>query len=316
MIWLSWRQHRAETAAVAGVVALFCLAALALGLAMSAQFDQLGLAACGARCGAGGTAFMNQFLGPAVILGPLALLAAPVFLGMFAGAPLVARELERGTHRLAWAQSVSRRRWFWVKLGFVLAVSCAAVAVLTVALAWSTDGYRQFAAHNGGFDLIVPGLFDSSGVAPAAYTAFAVALGVALGSVVRRTLPAMMLVFLLFVAVRGAITGTARFHYEPPVMHTFAQTARLGDLAALVPPGSWIIDNAYVDRNGNVRHLFDCPLGESMATCVPADRYRYFVLYQPPDRFWRFQAEESALYVLLAAALVALAAWQVTRRVS
>jgi hypothetical protein len=315
MIWLSWRQHRAETAALASVVALLCAVAVALGLAMSASFGHLGLAGCGRHCGPGGAEFINEFLGPSVIFGPLVLMAVPVLLGMFVGAPLVARELERGTHRLAWAQSVSRRRWFWVKVGFVLAVSCAAVAILTAALAWSTDGYLQFSKHNGGFDRIVPGLFDSSGVVPVAYTAFAVALGVALGTMLRRTLLAMMLVLVLFVAVRGTITGTARFHYQPQVMQTFP-LAGAQNGAARVPEGSWIIDSAYVDRNGNVRHLFDCPIGESFVTCIPADRYRYFVLYQPADRFWRFQAAESAIYLLLAAGLVALAAWQVTRRLN
>jgi hypothetical protein len=315
VIWLSWRQHRAETAAIAGVVGLLCAAAVALGLAMSASFAQLGLAGCGTRCGAGGAEFVNRFLGPAVIFGPLVLMAVPLLLGMFVGAPLVARELERSTHRLAWAQSVSRRRWFWVKAGFVLAVSCAAVAILTAALAWSTDGYLEFSKHNGGFGRIAPGLFDSSGIVPVAYTAFAVALGVALGSMLRRTLLAMMLVLLLFVAVRGTITGTARFHYQPQVMQTFP-LASSENGSARVPEGSWIIDNAYVDRNGNVRHLFDCPTGERFSTCIPADRYRYFVLYQPVDRFWRFQAAESAIYLLLTAGLFALAAWQVMRRLN
>jgi ABC-type transport system involved in multi-copper enzyme maturation permease subunit len=156
MIWLSWRQHRAESAALSSLVALLCGAAVVLGMTMSASFDHLGLAACGTRSGAGGAQFVNQFLGPSVIYGPLVLMAVPLLLGMFVGAPLVARELERGTHRLAWAQSVSRRRWFWVKVGFVLAVSCAAVGVLTAALAWSTDGYLQFSKHNGGFDRIGP----------------------------------------------------------------------------------------------------------------------------------------------------------------
>jgi ABC-type transport system involved in multi-copper enzyme maturation permease subunit len=43
------------------------------------------------------------------LLGP-GLLPIPALLGMFWGAPLIARELESGTYRLAWTQSVTRRR--------------------------------------------------------------------------------------------------------------------------------------------------------------------------------------------------------------
>jgi hypothetical protein len=39
------------------------------------------------------------------------LLAVPALIGMFWGAPLVAREFETGTYRLAWTQGVTRTRW-------------------------------------------------------------------------------------------------------------------------------------------------------------------------------------------------------------
>ena len=46
-------------------------------------------------------------------------LVVPALIGMFWGAPLIAHELETGTFRLAWTQSVSRRRWLLVKMGLV-----------------------------------------------------------------------------------------------------------------------------------------------------------------------------------------------------
>ena len=45
-------------------------------------------------------------------------LILPVLVGLFWGAPLVAREVEHGTHRLVWTQGVSRRRWALVKFGW------------------------------------------------------------------------------------------------------------------------------------------------------------------------------------------------------
>ena len=44
-------------------------------------------------------------------------LVLPALIGLFWGAPLIARELEAGTHRLVWNQSITRTRWLAVKLG-------------------------------------------------------------------------------------------------------------------------------------------------------------------------------------------------------
>jgi len=50
----------------------------------------------------------------------LVVLVVPALIGVFWGAPLIARELETGTFRLAWTQSVTRTRWLAVKLGVVV----------------------------------------------------------------------------------------------------------------------------------------------------------------------------------------------------
>ena len=39
----------------------------------------------------------------------------PALIGVFVGAPLLARELEHGTYRFAWTQGVTRRRWLLSK---------------------------------------------------------------------------------------------------------------------------------------------------------------------------------------------------------
>lgn len=45
-----------------------------------------------------------------VYTGLLVVLAVPAVIGMFWGAPLISRELETGTHYLAWNQGVTRTR--------------------------------------------------------------------------------------------------------------------------------------------------------------------------------------------------------------
>src|SRR4051812_50063354 len=107
MIWLTWRQSRTQLIAVFGLVAAACawLAVTGPALARLARrnddvYDLL---------------TSNDRL---LFNGGIAVLAvAPALIGIFWGAPLVARELETGTYRLVWNQSVTRGRWLATKLG-------------------------------------------------------------------------------------------------------------------------------------------------------------------------------------------------------
>jgi hypothetical protein len=66
----------------------------------------------------------------ALELAQLLVIAAPALIGIFWGAPLIGRELETGTHQLAWNQSVMRTRWLAVKLtGTGTGTGIAAIAI-------------------------------------------------------------------------------------------------------------------------------------------------------------------------------------------
>ena len=118
---------------------------------------------------------------------------APAIIGVFWGAPLVARELEAGTHRLAWTQSVTRTRWLATKLGVTTLAAAATVGLLTFAVTWWSqplDG--ALSSTQGGLpSRITPVTFAMRGVVPVGYAVFAVVLGATLGAVFRRSLPAM-----------------------------------------------------------------------------------------------------------------------------
>ena len=113
MIWVAWRQHRNQALIEAGVIAAAALLLLLSGYQMLHVFKSSGLAKClataGADCGDLRDSFTNHYNGYQFMI-PLFLLA-PVLFGMFFGAPLIAREIENGTHRLAWTQGVTRKRW-------------------------------------------------------------------------------------------------------------------------------------------------------------------------------------------------------------
>ena len=109
--------------------------------------------------------------------GIVVLAVAPAVIGIFWGAPLVARELETGTYRLVWNQSVTRARWLAVKLGFSVLAVAIAVAILTTAISWwahPIDGAKggqrgSLVSH------MTPVAFAMRGVVPVGYAVFAVA---------------------------------------------------------------------------------------------------------------------------------------------
>ena len=125
-------------------------------------------------------------------------LIVPVVIGMFWGAPLVARELETGTFRLAWTQSVTRLRWLLVKLGLVGLASAVVGGLLSLMVSWWFSPIDKVSANR-----FSPAAFGMHGFVPAGYALFAFVLGATVGVLFRRTLPAMAVTLVGFIAARG-----------------------------------------------------------------------------------------------------------------
>ena len=144
-------------------------------------------------------------------------LVVPALLGVFWGAPLVANELETGTYRLAWTQSVTRKRWLVEKLGLVGLWSVAVAGLLSLIVTWWYSPLDRVNANQ--FSSATFGMRD---IAPIGYAVFAFALGLTVGVLIRRTLPAMGSTLVAFVAVRLAVTYWVRPHLVTPVRITTA----------------------------------------------------------------------------------------------
>jgi ABC-2 family transporter protein len=228
MMWLTWRQFRAQAIVAAAVLAAVAIALAVTGPHLAGLYASSGLAACPAHgnCERLITAFMDQVKGstPDGLLFALCiglLLAAPGLIGVFWGAPLVTREIEAGTFRLAWNQSVTRAHWLAVKLSLIGLASMAATGLLSLMVSWWASPLDRVtglsAGRDGtpGFDRFAPVLFASRGITPIAYAAFAFALGVTVGVLIRRTVPAMAVTLAVFAADRYATLGPSALH--PPV---------------------------------------------------------------------------------------------------
>jgi hypothetical protein len=131
---------------------------------------------------------------------------------MFWGAPLIAHELETGTFRLAWTQSVSRLRWLLVKLGLVGLASMVAAGLLSLMVTWWSSPIDMVNQNR-----FSPSSFALHGFVPAGYAIFAFALAATVGLLVRRTLPAMAITLAGFIGARLAVTYWIRPHYMSPV---------------------------------------------------------------------------------------------------
>ncbi|WP_410596456.1 transporter [Amycolatopsis sp. lyj-23] len=312
MIWLVWRQHRKQ--ALFTLAALAALAAIMVptGLAMHTKYDDVGLGPCRAalgsaslvtqteavsRCENLGQQFQQEFGG--LVFVAVLFVVLPLLVGVFFGAPLVAREVEQGTHRLVWTQGVTRLQWALAKFGLTGALT----AVLAVGYALGVSWWFEplVGASAGRLNYLS---FDVQGIVPVAYTLFALALGVFAGTYWPKVLPAMGLALLGFAAVRVAIEVLARPRYLPAQSLTFTPG---GGQTPNPAAGNWVLDLGVRNAAGELvlpnAQLGPCPSGGCF-DAVAGPGARNWVQYQPGDRFWLFQGIESGIFVLLAAALV------------
>ena len=317
MIWLTWRQHRLEGLITALMVVLITGLVGSLVVAAQPLLDQIGRACpivVDDSCAQALTAFNARF---GMLQQPLYLtfLVLPVLSGMFIGAPLLAREFEQGTDEMVWSQGVTRHRWLLTKVVMLGSATIAMAGILAVAgREWSTavpeDSYHQWLA------------FDVQGPEFVAYALFSFALGVTAGAAIGRTVPAIAAVLIGFLAVRAAIELFVRRNFLPPVTSEVSGSGLGGQ--------AWLIGNQQpVDLHGNTvsSGQFDqitnaclhpttgvLPGNFDLQACWHEHGIKVLQTYQPADRFPLFQGIETAIFVLAATALLALATWLVMRR--
>jgi len=312
MIWLTWRQHRKQALFTLGALVALAAIMVPTGLAMHTKFDSLGLPACRAalggasmitqteevsRCGGLGHQFQQQFGG--MVFVAVLFVVLPVLVGVFFGAPLVAREVEQGTHRLVWTQGVSRLHWALVKFGLVGGITAVLAVVYALGVSWWFE--PLVTASTGRLGYLS---FDVQGVVPIAYTLFALALGVFAGTYWRKVLPAMGIALVGFAAVRVAIEVLARPRYLPAQALTFFPD---GDRTPNTASGDWVLAQGVRNAAGEMvlpdAEIGPCGPGGCGQSEAGPGAYNW-LQYQSGDRFWTFQGIETGIFVLLTAALV------------
>jgi hypothetical protein len=331
MAGVTWRQHRI---ALAGVAVL--LGALAVWLwtagtsvhhawAAATTCHPAGSPAC-QDLGAAFNGTWNLMSIPTVLLQ-----LVPALIGAFAGAPVLARELETGTFRFAWTQGFGRRRWALAKLVLLAVVLAGAGAAFGALVSWC---YQPFSAA-GHQDL---GLYGNTPFAVAfglravtfpAWTLAAFAAGALAGMLIRRVVPAIVAALAVYAGLAIATAALLREHYLTPLATSNPN----------VPGTAWIIGQWWTkdgrfafagnppdslvtrfcnfpqagSRKGGGLPPVSAP-GPTFAQCLAPHGYTQWTSYQPPSRFWPFQWIEGGWLLALSVLLIAATIWLVRRR--
>jgi ABC-type transport system involved in multi-copper enzyme maturation permease subunit len=337
MIRMALRQFRAQALVAIAALVLVAIVLAITGTQLAHLYDTT-VAGCKALgdCSSVDATFLTtdqleQLIGIVLIL-------VPGVMGVFWGAPLIAHELESGTHRLVWTQSVTRTRWLVTKLALVGLASAVAAGVLSLMVTWWFSPIDRVVLNQYS-------VFDQRDIVPIGYAVFAFVLGVTAGVLLRRTLPAMATTIVAFLAVRLALIYGVRpyligpAHLDMPLASNRGLVGFGGDssgatVLAFSPhiANAWVYSTQIVDAAGRApsSQLLNsyCPNigapGASLPsptvfqTCIAqiSAHFHLVVTYQPADRFWTLQWYETGIYIALAAVLAAVSFWWVRRRLS
>jgi hypothetical protein len=306
MIWLTWRQFRAQAAVALGALILIVTVLAVTGPRVAHLYDASKL---------GGHYQDLRLLGTALV-------GVPALIGAFWGAPLLARELEGGTYRMVWTQSITRSRWLAVKLGVIGTVAAIATAVFSFVFTWWSSPFDRLGNRLG------TAVFGQRGLAPVGYAVFAFVLGVTLGAVIRRTVPAMAATLAAFIAVRFGIQTWVR----PTLLGVVDVDAPItGFNGPSAPSRGWIASARTVDRAG---HFLGSPgqvrdsvlprlcglttrsaqTNTQLAACARRLGVHDIVTMHPANQFWPLQAWETTLFLTLALLCGLFCFWWVRRR--
>jgi hypothetical protein len=354
MMWLTWRQFRVPALVTIAFLAVFAVILGVTGVHLHHLYSvyKVNLATCRKAnddCDSLVNTFLNndhhlfQWLGTIMV-------AVPGVIGIFWGPPLIGRELETGSHRLAWTQSVTRSRWLAAKVGVVGVAAMVTAGLFSLMLTWWAGPVDTLK-----MDRFASEIFSERGIVPIGYAAFAFALGATLGVLIRRTLPAMAVTLVGFVAVRQGVIAWIRPHLIPAT-HTLLPLRAANSFGFVPAPGggttffasgatvpnALVVSSKLVDKTGHAPSTAAlqqfvqsaCP-GIARPPTLPSGgpgpaptnafsdcitrlgaSFHESVAYIPARDYWDLQAVETALYLVLAGLLVAGCFWWVRHRIT
>jgi hypothetical protein len=303
---LSYRIQRFETTIVVGAAILsVAVSMLVIWLSNSPGFAQChgdDQSSLSSACQTGIFPWLNRVARLSLAIVPV----FPIVAGLLAGGPIVARELENGTARLAWSLGPSRLRWFVQRAGpILLMVAAAGLAIglvaeaLTHLLQPTADLDRSFIA------------FRSRGLLVAVQAILVAVIALAFGAILGRSVPTLVLSLILV----GAI-GLAVDKVERELLTNEAVIASGNDYYNGSSDSNLYLDSRLRFPDGTIATWQDAYAlhPEIQNGYDETSGISDVVLYIPGSRYHEIERREALVLLALAAAFVGLAAVAVVRR--
>jgi ABC-type transport system involved in multi-copper enzyme maturation permease subunit len=322
MIWTSWRLQRTETLITIAILALIAALLVPTGIQIADAYSHAGLGSCVSvqssnACQTAIVSFTTQWASLVGLVTWLTLI--PGLIGVLLAAPFLL-DLESGTYRLAWTQSITRRRWLAGKLGLAIACSLAASLVLVLLMTW---WHAPWAHLQGRLDSPT---YDFEGTVIFGYGLFALGLAVAVGAVWRKAVPALVVGFGGYFAARIFVDTWLRQHLVAPLSATWKAAAAGPNLNT-----AWVLSEGPSDKlghylgqqgggGGGIGTAIAVPgrcvraAGSQLTPCEPSGYIH--AVYQPESHFWALQGAETALFGGIALLLIVFAAWWTHERLA
>jgi hypothetical protein len=321
VIWVGWRQQRVETLIAVAMLAVLAAVAIPVGVHMASVYTHEGLGACTGNanpvtCGVSVGSFESRFNGMNILFTWSTIV--PALAALLLAAPFVL-DLDNGSYRLYWTQSITRCRWIATKLTLSVAASVAVAGCLIALATWA----RAPLDHLNG--RMSSNSYDAEGMVPIAYALFVLGVAVAIGALWRRTVPALLVAFAVYVVGRAFMDSWLRQRLLSPVKTTWLANGSGPNLNQAL-----VINQFISDKNGKelaagpgpcVVHasggLFPHATGSVCAQPYPRGAHVYMTaLYQPASRFWELQGVEFGIVAGIGILLVLAAALWTQRRVA
>ncbi|MFJ7271050.1 ABC transporter permease [Streptomyces sp. NPDC099050] len=231
----------------------------------------------------------------------------PLLVGALVAGPMVARELESGTWRLALTQSTTAKAWLGSKVLVAAVVSVfGSLALIGIyRLGWVR------VSDTSSLHWYERGVYEATGPVLVGYCLLGVALGTLVGQLIRRTLPAMAVTGLLTGLVL-LVLGALRWSFLPMVTATAPYTVEPESLlSSSVKRGGTGLISTTGER---IPGYYCAPEAETRGFCrADVDVTASYADFHPSSHYWPIQLIETSILLALAAAAL-YAAFRLVRK--
>ena len=226
----------------------------------------------------------------------------PIVAGLLIGGPVVARELESGTARLAWSLSPSRLRWYAHRA--IPALVIAAVGGLLIGL--TADALVHLSSPSLDIDQTFAG-FRQRGLLIGVQALLIASIALAVGSILGRSIPTFVLSLILFGGIGVAVDKieTQLLTNEALVTDSFAWNG-----------GGLFLESRIRMPDGEVLTWEQMSLvhPEILNNGYDPEVYRDVILYIPGTRYHEVERREALALTAIAGLFVLAAGVTVVRR--